>query len=174
MKINNNNNFDDITPIPSGELIKKILSKQSPVKSYHLKFRNININYLEKKIGISSEKMKELSASYDFDFNIDIKFRQQPHMGKFLYETIKSKIPPLGKNMKGYKVKTEDGSFDLIKDNLLYYDMPIEIPDMMDQSNYQKLNIDIQKGIVDILIKNRDNIIQTLAENPSLDDFDSN
>ena len=45
---------------------------------------------------------------------------------------------------------------------------------MMDQSNYQKLNIDIQKGIVDILIKNRDNIIQTLAENPSLDDFDSN
>lgn len=126
MKINNNNNFDDITPIPSGELIKKILSKQSPVKSYHLKFRNININYLEKKIGISSEKMKELSASYDFDFNIDIKFSQQPHMGKFLYETIKSKIPPLGKNMKGYKVKTEDGSFDLIKDNLLYYDMPIE------------------------------------------------
>jgi len=168
--INAAKSFQHILPIPSDELIKNIINKESSINGYILKLGDINLDYLEKNLGIGSEKIKALLDAYNMDLTINIIFKYGPKITKGRYDSLK-KLFKSDRNAKSLKVKTEEGNFDIIKDNLLYYQVNVDISDDMNDQTYLDLQRDIQKKMLNQLMNNRDAILNVIDHNKTLDDF---
>jgi|GEM_PF-2177489 len=175
-KLNLGQNFEYILPIPTDELIKVIIKKESSVHNYKLFFKDINLNYLEKVLDISSEKLKILSEQNNFNFIMTISFRSKPRFTDKVFHKMKGSFTK-DKKLDKLKISTEDGNFDLLNQNYLYYPISIEIPVIKDYKDYEKLRDNIQKEMYKLLSEYNDNISKELnsydisKKSTNLDDF---
>ena len=168
--INAPNSFLYIIPIPSDDLIKNILNKESLIKGYKLKLGDINLNYIEKILGINSAKIKALSGEFGMDFTLNISFKFRPKITNEHFKQLGALFKSDSK-AKSLKVKTEDGSFDIIKENLLYYEINVDLPDNINDKTYLDLQRNIQREMLNKLNDNREAILKVIDTDKRLDDF---
>ena len=113
----------------------------SNIKSYRINLDGLNLDYLEEH-GLSSRSVKKLAANRGFDLDLILRFSSGPKFTRDKYSELKNDVTELGKRAKSFKVKTEDGSFDLIKENLLYYEIEIEV------DSYLNMRVQLQKEML--------------------------
>lgn len=168
-KLNLNHNFDSILPIPTNQLIKVIIKNESSVHNYKLSLGSIDLEYLERFLGPASKRLRALADGTTFNFSATISFKFKPHFNDDRYEKINNLfIKNRDKKLEKLKVSTEDGIFDLLNNNFLYYPVTVEMPIIKSINDYKKLRNSIQKSMYDILSKNKDDISNKL---PTLNDF---
>lgn len=172
-KLNLNSKFQGIEPIPTDELIQAIIKHESLVFNYRLSFQDINLKYLEKAVGMTSEQLNYILEQNKFNLIMSISLNNNPHFTEKLFDNLKNAFHK-DKNFNKLKISTEDGVFDLFNENFLYYPLHIDMPEMKDYKDYEQFRDNVQKGMVELLRKHNkeiSNIMGTQYKDTNLDDF---
>ena len=112
-------------PAPTDEFIKEILDL-AYIKKYHLDFPNVDLPHLE-SIGADSRLINRIAENEKFGFDIGMKLKRPEPLTASMLDKLKGiaqSVKSIGG--KSYKVSTTEGSFDLIKENLMFYEVEIE------------------------------------------------
>jgi len=146
----------ELRSAPSEELIKNIVD-HAVITKYHFDFPRVNLKNLE-SIGVSSSLINKIAEKGSFGFDMGIKLKLPEALSTswlVLLKEIAQKLKLV--KVRSFKVVTNEGSFDLIKENLIFYEVEIERgrrPDM-EERLYQKLRT---------LIKEKSNVMLEFVE----------
>ena len=140
-------------PAPSDEFIKDIVD-HAVITKYHFDFPSVNLKNLE-SIGASSPLINKIAEKGNFGFDMGVKLKLPEELsGPWLVSLreIAQKAKQIGG--KSYKIVTNEGSFDLIKENLIFYDVEIERGRRSDMKErlYQELRTLIKEKS-DVMLK---------------------
>lgn len=152
-----------VRPIPSDELIEGLTNKTN-IESYKITLDGLNLDYLEMH-GINSRIIKRLAKDGGIDLMLSMRFLSPPMFTREKHAELKNEVTELGTRAKSFKVKTEDGSFDLIKENLLYYEIEIDV------DSYSRMRTRLQSEMLKKMQENEEGILKVVSRNPTLDNY---
>lgn len=152
----------EIKPAPTDEFLKDIID-QAYIKKYHLDFPSVDLPHLE-SIGADSRLINEIAESGRFGFDIGMKLKDlEPFTTSILskHKNIAKMVKLIGG--KSYKVSTSEGSFDLIKENLMFHEVEIE------RGKREEMEKQLYAEIENLLRSKSDRMLKFLEKRPDLE-----
>lgn len=114
----------ELSPIPSDDMIEAVVGS-GMIKRYRLAFQGVNAKHIEEAGGPSS-LINEIAENDALDFDMILKLNKRKLITTSLISSLKSIAERIrAKKAKSFKVYTDEGNFDLIRENLLYYDAEV-------------------------------------------------
>ncbi len=176
IKCNNISADIELSLIPTDELIKAILEKQPLINNYKFKLSKINLEFARKYLGLSDSTIAYLLGHGTVEINLSMKFEYgKVAFTQKILDNLRKTFIKGDKHSKSIKIDTENGSFDIIKENYIYYRFvkEIDISKEMDDSYYRNFMNEVYKEIEKILYNNLDTILNSIKLNKTIYDFDN-
>jgi hypothetical protein len=149
-----------VNPIPSEEFIEQIVGTGF-TKSARIHFERINLKYLEDK-GATSSLISALAEEEGFDLGIFAKMTVPRPLSVEKFKGFKELADKFKGKADSLKVNTDEGNFDIIKDNLLYFNAEIE------RSNTDIMRLELFSKMQERLITSAPMILRIVDKNPTL------
>lgn len=151
-----------IKPAPTDEFLKDIID-QAYIKKYHLDFPSVDLSHLE-SIGASSSLINKIAENGRFGFDIGFKLKDFESFTTSIlskHRNIAQSVKSIGG--KSYKVSTSEGSFDLIKENLMFHEVEIE------RGRREEMERKLYEAIENLLLTKSDRMLKFLEKRPDLE-----
>jgi hypothetical protein len=169
-----NNQNVDLSVIPTKELIKTMLNKGPIINQFKARLNNIDLEYARDKLGLSDSAITKLMAEGKTEFTIDMKFKHgRPKFTEKTFEFLKKGFRKEDNHSESVKIYTENGNFDIIKDNLIYYEFEQEIDTSREIGDdyYRELIKEIHSKIEEKLDSNLATIKDSIGKRKTLEDY---
>ena len=151
-------------PIPSDEMIEAIAGS-GMVRRYRLAIPGMSAKHVEDLEGPSS-LVNEIAENDTFEFDMTLKLDRHKQISMEKLAQLKSFADKLHrKKAKSFKVYTDEGNFDLIRENLLYYDAEVV------QDSRERMRDDLYEQLKEKLEENKDTILQIIGKQQDLDRY---
>ena len=131
------------------------------------------MSYARSVLKLPDTAIKLINQS-TIEYKIQMKFENsKPHFTEEVLELLKRDYRKGDQHSESVKIYTENGNFDIIKDNLLYYEFEHEIDTDREIGDdyYKELIEEIHSKIEDKLKENLSTILYSIKVKPTLDDF---
>ena len=116
--------ISSLSPIPVKNFLEKIKDRGFSNK-VRISLGWANQDYIE-KIGIGSRKLKIYGENIDLEITQLIKYRSGVVTSSEYIEQLNELKTELGNSGKSLKIYTDEGNFDLIKDNYVSYEINVD------------------------------------------------
>lgn len=153
-----------VRPIPSNAFIKRAVGS-ALIKRERVEFPELDLMNLEKS-GVSSDMIKDLVEGRNFGINITIKYDVKPDLSERKFEKLRSLVDRVRSLASSFKVYTTEGNFDLIKENLLFYDFDVE-----SRSNHDQMVRAIHEELAELHLQQMKEIMEIVTKFKTLDDY---
>ena len=163
----------EIKVIPTDSLIKTMLNQRPIINQFKATLGNIDMSYARSVLKLPDTAIKLINQS-TIEYKIQMKFENsKPHFTEEVLELLKRDYRKGDQHSESVKIYTEKGNFDIIKDNLLYYEFEHEIDTDREIGDdyYKELIGEIHSKIEDKLKENLSTILYSIKVKPTLDDF---
>lgn len=165
----------DISTIPTDKLLKAMLANKPLVNQFKIKLKNIDVNFARRTLGLSDSAITKLMGNNDVEFTLNTKFKHgKTRFDRSTLDILKGTFTKEDKHSESVKIYTDNGSYDIIKDNFISYtfDEEIEINKEIDDANYRKLIAEIYREIEILHVQNLQTILSSIKEGKTLYDYD--
>lgn len=153
-----------IAPIPSKDFISSIVGR-ALIRKQRLEFPDIDLNYLESN-GASSTIIRELAEGGDFGVDIVVKHKMAKDASETRMSKLKSVATRLTGHARSYKIYTSEGNFDLIRPNLVFYDIDVDV-----RSNHEEMVNAVNEEFKQLYEARKHSILDVIADKKTLEDF---
>jgi len=153
-----------LSPIPSDDLIEA-LAGSGMIKRYRLQFPGVNAQYIE-EFGGPSSFINKIAEEDRLELDITLKLGRKTLFSSDKLMKLREQAGILKKRKaKSFKVYTDEGNFDLIASNLLYYDAEVV------RKSHIEMREDLFEQIRNLLENNSEKILTIIRNQPNLDRF---
>ena len=164
----------EIKVIPTDSLIKTMLSNEPIINHFKAKLSDVDAEYARQILGLSDSAIKTLMENSNIEFSIQMNFKlNSPRFTRKVLENLNKTFKKGDRHSESVKIYTENGNFDIIKDNLIYYQFEQEIDTDREigDSYYRQLIGQIHSKIEEKLNENLSTILSSIKDNKTLYDF---
>ena len=164
----------EIKVIPTDRLIKTMLDNKPIINQFKAKLSDIDLDFARKILGLSDSAFTKLMTDSNTEFRIQIKFKHgSPRFTEKIFGILTGTFKKGDHHSESVKIYTENGNFDIIKDNLIYYEFEQEIDTdrVIGNNYYRQLIGEIHSKIEEILNANLSTILSSIKDNKTLYDF---
>lgn len=154
----------NLSPIPSDDLIEA-LAGSGMIKRYRLQFPGVNAKHIE-EFGGPSSLINEIAEEDRLEFDMTLKLERRTLFSSDKLSKLRELAGRLkNRKAKSFKIYTDEGNFDLIASNLLYYDAEVV------RKSHIEMREDLFGQIRNLLENNSKKILEIIRKQPSLDKF---
>jgi hypothetical protein len=157
-------NIADLEAIPVENFIEKIKDR-AQVHKIKISLSWANLDYLE-NIGISSRKLKAYGENIEVEVTQIVKFRMPRIVTGNYIDKLRETKNSISEVAKSFKIYTDEGNFDLMGKNFVYYEINLD-----GTLSYDELKDSFHKGILDKYVEIQKNLLHIIRNYKTLLDY---